>query len=400
MPAIPTSVSTLASPTVVDEVDLGSSFSRSGASPAPWPTERSSRSESMEQLRGSIEEATTGKRTEKPKAPEQIQAQPDPKQPPKKPEVKGKQNGQKPQQTQPTKTEAKPNGQQQPEKAPANGQQVAQEQPKFNFGEMKKKADAWDRGELPHKAQEKLSAAEKEIRTFKSQLDAIKSEYETEKGRYVENQTWRMAFERQQTPEYKQNVVIPFQQVKGAIEAIAQRYGTTKNEDGTPNTLFTPEQLCDAATDPDEFERTEKLFALLENHPRRAAIEQLLNPRLSMLDDIAEKNAAMEQHAAELQNQINAKVAAHGQQQSAQQKAEMQKAMSETWDPLNGTPPELFSAADPEVKKWVAQAQAAEFDDSPMGRAMAARLPDLTVAQSKYIQKLLGEVAARDATIE
>ncbi len=151
-------------------------------------------------------------------------------------------------------------------KPAANGQQAVQEQPKFNFREMKKKADLWDKGELPPKAQEKLNAAQKEVDTYKSQLEAIKGEYETEKGRFTENQTWRMAFEHRNTPEYRENVAKPFQDVQKAVTAIAQRYGVGKMKMEQPATLFSPEALWDAATEPDEFERRDKIDALLEGN--------------------------------------------------------------------------------------------------------------------------------------
>lgn len=287
------------------------------------------------------------------------------------------------------KPEAKP-GEKPATTAPKEGQK-----PEHNFAALKTKAEAWDKGEIPPAAKAKFEALERQaqeavskVQQAEERLKTFQSEYDGEKGRYTENQTWRMAYDLQSSPEYQQQVAAPFSRIMGNVQAIAQEFGVDANT------------LWGAVNEPNAIKRSRAIHALTKEHEEGQVINGLVNEEVKNLGAVAEKNAEMESKSEELRNQISAKRATETQQQTQQQKAEEEKSRAETMDILKSKLADVFASQDPEIQSMLSAAESAKFDDSPMGRAMAARLPDVVFAQNKLITSLKSELDSSKRTIE
>lgn len=290
--------------------------------------------------------------------------------------------------------------------APANGE--AKPKPQINFAELRRKAEAYDKGEIPPKALERFKALEQQLNEFKIKDQSYSKEKEDFLRELTEHRTVRTALDLENTPEYQRDVSKPFAAAETNMAKIAKQFfqateGSTPEQQEVDSDNWT-DALWDAATDPDEVSRETKLYDLLSKNPRGAIIKPLIDRQVRVLEAVAQKQREMEEHSAGLLNQINAKRQSQTQQSAAQQQQEVVKARTDVSALLKNTLAELFASQDPEVQKLLTESESAEFVDNPMERALAARAVPIWMAQKTHyesqIKTLQDDLDAANQAIE
>lgn len=266
-------------------------------------------------------------------------------------------------------------------KTNGNGQQQTNGQ-ENGWKALKEKAKEFD---VIKPQLEKLQA---DIAERETKLAEAEKRWTEAQEHITEAKTLRMMNDLEGTPEYLQNVGEPYAKVESTVEAICKRFGLNFDS------------AWDIISAPDPLDRAEQLFDGLQGNPKATIISQALQTEGDKLAGVMAKKVEMEKHAEGLHQQYKTKVDGRTAEQKATQEREYKAAKSEVWDTLKDKFEDMFGDESPEVKAMLQEAEVSEFLDTPMDRALAARLPHVTNALSHLLTQSRAKVAELEQSIK
>lgn len=260
--------------------------------------------------------------------------------------------------------------------AEAKVKDESKEKEKYKWGELKEKANKLDT-ELP-----KLEKRIKEFEEKEKQFQAKEARLAELEKQYEEAQTKIAAVDILESPEYKENVSVPFQERMDYMKKVSDAYTLPWAE------------LLRAMENPDEVLRDREFDAIMRNSEQ--TIPQVTQANLSRaaseLVEIRKHGEYLEKNAKQALEAMKVEREAKETQQKEQTKAEKQQTALAVFSRMQKSIAEL---ADESPETWVKE------------YAMAEHNPSIQIAQTyalaalpKVLQSHKAKVAEMQAKIE